>query len=464
MGLLVLFEEEIGYHKILFSGASLGLGRVHWCILKAHNEMYHMMYRIEEDNSEKEDDDSAIKPVKMDVTPFGEEVGQDEIHWWVFKKEDNIDELCEKTRNLLESAQKLKEDSITLETKFVPRSYKELVYVIKEFTDQHAKEIQALHDYVFWLSDKDVLAPKKLFTYRVWGSTRLSDRIIETAEAIEKDEETVRKCTELALGLRSCNGYSISGIYWDIASDIADGYDPEERPLTITVPEDTLLTRTSRDALRRFAIYFEFIRQSLRNVIIDTEQCKTEARLLYNESFWERFVTKAMGGRRVETQLWDFKKTLEMWHCTPDRKIDFEIDFAEQVGSYANTNGGVLIIGITDEFPRRVVGVQDLENKIKSAKAALARFIDSSYSIHFQQIVLKDDTGRDCDCLIVAIAKASHVVAVKDQQGKFSYPVRQGTGRSRSSFEAISISKRAVGIQHDNYNFLSSLAAFVSGK
>jgi hypothetical protein len=417
-----------------------------------------MQYGTDENNN------SAIKTLKMLITPFGEEVGQDEIHWWVFKKEDSIDKLYEKTRDLLESAQKLKEDSITLETKFVPRSYEELVYVIKKFTDQHAKEIQALQDYVFWLSDKDVLAPKILFTYRVWGSTNLSDRIIETADTIEKDEETVRKCTELALGLRRCNSYSISSIYWDIASDIAEGYDPEERPSTITVPADTLLARTSRDVLRRFATYFEFIRQSLRNIIIDTEQCRTEARLLYNESFWERFVTKAMGSRRVETQLWDFKETLEMWHCKPEKKTDFEIDFAEQVASYANTDGGVLIIGITDEVPRKIVGVQDLENKIKSAKDTLDKFIQSPYSVHFQQIILNDDGNKECDCLIIAIAKASHVVEVKDQEGKFSYPVRQGTGRGRSSLEAIYSSKRDVGIQHDNYNFLSSLSAFVDGK
>lgn len=70
MGLSVLFEEGIRYHEILFSDASLGLGRVHWCILKANDEMYRRKYVIEEDDSEKEDNDFALKPVKMDVNEF----------------------------------------------------------------------------------------------------------------------------------------------------------------------------------------------------------------------------------------------------------------------------------------------------------------------------------------------------------------------------------------------------------
>lgn len=436
------------------------LGKVHWYILKAANEMYRREYKIEE----KEDNGSTIKFVKMGVTPFGEEVEQDEIHWWVFKKEDKIDELFEKTKNLLAPVQRLKDHSDAFATKFFPKSYKELVHQIKEFTEQHAKEIIALHDYVFWLSNKNVLAPKILFTSRVWGGTRLSDRTIETADSIEKDQETVKKCTELAVGLRKRSGLSIGMVYSDIASSIADSFDPEERPATIDVPKDVLLERTSRLVLNKLATYFEFIRQSLRNILLDIDKFKTEDRLLYNEPFWMRFVTKAMSNKRVETELWDFKETLRMWHCTGDKKIAFEIDFAEQVGSYANAKGGVLIIGITDEFPRKIVGVLDLESKIKSAKAALDKYINSPYSVHFQQIVLKDDTGKDCDCLIVAIADASHVVAVKDKQGKFSYPVRQGTGKNRSSFEAISLSKREVGIQHDNYKFLSSLDAFVNAK
>ncbi|HVP92670.1 MAG TPA: RNA-binding domain-containing protein, partial [Acidobacteriota bacterium] len=361
-----MFEEELEQHKILFSGPSLELGKAHWFILKAQMEMDRKSYQNEEDDSSL-----TIKPVSMVVTPFGEELEQDEIYWWIFKKEKNIDELYEKTRDTLNPAQKLKEDSLIFETKFLPSSYIELVNGIKKFTEDHASEIRAIRDYIFWLVGRDILAPKILFAYRVWGSTRLSDRIIKVGEAIDKDDENLNKCTELALGLRTRVGYSIGGVYWEMLSDIVESYDPENRPKDIKVPEDAFLIRITRDVLSHLATYFEFIRQSLRNILIDAEKYRTEARLLYNLEFWKRFVRKAMDGQIVETQLWDFKNTLEMWHCQPEKKTEWEIDFAEQVGSYANADGGVLIMGITDKFPRTVVGIEDLENKIKSAKDAL---------------------------------------------------------------------------------------------
>jgi len=69
-----------------------------------------------------------------------------------------------------------------------------------------------------------------------------------------------------------------------------------------------------------------------------------------------------MSQNRIETQLWDFKETLEMWHAKHKEKEEAEVKFGEQIAAFANTNGGVLIIGITDKPPRKVIGVQDLES------------------------------------------------------------------------------------------------------
>lgn len=461
-----LFMEEIKHHETLFTGPSLEIGKIHWYILRTYNAMESKKYVEKDQNnsSQPEGGEIVITPLSMDLTPFGEEVGTDEIHWWVFKKENNVDELLEKTNNALRSVQKLKEDSSLLKERFVPDSYKNLVEGVKEFAKQHAEEIKALYEYVVWLSSKDTLAPTILFTFRVWGSTRLSDRIISvTADSIEKDQKTVEKCVELALGLREHFGYTIEGVWSDIAADIYDSIDPEDRwPSGDPVPRKKLLTRTSHKVLSELATYFEFIRNSLRNILIDIDKYKDQERLLNNESFWLRFVTKAKADGRVETQLWDFKKTLEMWHCQPDKKTEFEIDFSEQVCSYANTNGGVLIIGITNELPRKVVGIEDLENKIKATKTALDRFIQNAVPVHFQQIRLKDESGKDCDCLIIAIAQTENVVQVKNQQGWVSYPIRQGTGKGRGNPDTIRQSKALI--EHDNYNFIKSLDAFVSGK
>ena len=68
---------------------------------------------------------------------------------------------------------------------------------------------------------------------------------------------------------------------------------------------------------------------------------------------------------RIENQLWDFKETFEMWHIKNKEKEESKIKFCEQIAAFANVNGGVLIVGITNKPPRRVIGIQDLENKLK---------------------------------------------------------------------------------------------------
>ena len=208
-------SDETKIHEVLFDGSSIQIGKMHWYILKASNEMYERRY--------------ITRGATMDSTPFAEEVARDETHWWVFKKETDIDHFYKVTSDLLVPAQKLKEDSLLLKTKFVPESYKELVYSLKEFSNQHSTEINALYDYVVWLFNRDVLSPSILFYYRVWGSTRRSDRMITLmGDSPEQDEYTVKACTEIVFGLRNRNDSPIYSIYNDMASDIADSYDPED--------------------------------------------------------------------------------------------------------------------------------------------------------------------------------------------------------------------------------------------
>jgi hypothetical protein len=453
-----MFEEEIKHHDVLFSGSSLEIGKIHWYIQKANTEMENLQYVKQEKD--------GFKDVMEEVlTSFGEEVGVDEIHWWVFKKETKMKELLDRTNNVLVSAQKLKEDSLSLKNMVAPKSYEGIVGRIKEFTERDAKEIHALHDYVVWLHSRDILAPIILFTPRVWGTTRLSDRMVQiTANSIEEDQQMVERCVEKALGLRGRFSYTIEEAHNSIMADIYDSLDPEEEwPTSDPVSRETLLVQTAHKVFDELATYFEFIRNSLKNIALEIEKYNDQARLLYNESFWSQFVTKALADSRVETQLWDFKTTLEMWHCPKEKKQEFEVAFAEQVSSYANSSGGALIIGITNEPPRKVVGIQNLENKMKSAKSVLDRCTSGNAGfVHFQQIRLKDESGQERDCLVIAIAQTKNVIQVKDQHGKFSCPTRQATGLHRGTYDEVLQSKTSV--LYDNYNFVRNLKVFLDGR
>lgn len=270
-------EDYFQEHEILYSGNSLTLGKIHWNILKADTEL--------ERRSEKETLDDDFKESIMNIfhkagesfTEFGKEAYGDEIHWWVYTQETDFEDLKSKTESTLHSLQKLKEDAVDLDQSFLPNDYNELISRIKTFTDEHETEINTLYEYVLFLKNKDVLAPTMLFSFDVWGSTRLSDRTIKiTKHNIDEDFDRVKFCTDIVLGIRYSCYPTISHVHSDMDSELFDRLDPEEYQKGRTVDERELLIRTSRLVLGELEIYFEHIRNSLRMILKEIENFNSE--------------------------------------------------------------------------------------------------------------------------------------------------------------------------------------------
>jgi len=444
------YEKEIELHEELFSNSAWKLGEIHWYIQKAQTEMDNKCYV----KKMREDDNGW-----PEQTPFGKEVGVDKIHWYVFSRETENEKLKEKTENTLASVQKLKEASFSLKRKDTVDSYSALIKEIRNFTETYAKEINDLHEYVIWLYQKDSLAPIILFTYRIWGSTRLSDRMLSiTTKTIEEDSSRVKKCVEIVLGLRLPDILTLTRVYSDMYADLADSIDAEYQG-PIVVSKKNVIRRTINEVLNELATYFEFIRQSLRNILIDIGKYDSQINLLLHEPFWKKFIAKAMS-KKVETQLWDFKETLEMWHTSGQQREESKVTFCGDVASFANAKGGVLIIGVTDKTPRRIIGINDMENRLKYTKEVIRK--NTVYNVdftHFQQVTLKDENGENKVCLVIAIAQTKDVVGVKDQQERFLFPIRLETGIARSDDKKIAASKNRV--LYDNYEFISDLRSFL---
>jgi hypothetical protein len=54
----------------------------------------------------------------------------------------------------------------------------------------------------------------------------------------------------------------------------------------------------------------EWVRNSLRNVLLDIGKCVSQRNLMNSDSFWRRFILAAIQSDKHEAQLWDFKETL----------------------------------------------------------------------------------------------------------------------------------------------------------
>jgi hypothetical protein len=136
-------------HDALFSEATIRIGEIHGLVLQSTHVM---------DGARWVQKKSQFGS-SYEWTEFGNEVGQDEIHWWIFEKETNHDELLAMTQKALPAAQKLMNDSAKLRDND-PDSYEALLVSLKDFGDNHLPEIKALHEYVLLLEKRDPMAPR----------------------------------------------------------------------------------------------------------------------------------------------------------------------------------------------------------------------------------------------------------------------------------------------------------------
>ncbi len=447
-------------HEPLFSGNSWRLGQIHWRILKADSEMEMRREVVIRDGATD----------RRETTEFDEEVGKDEISWWVSKREDHVDELWSRTERLLLPVKKLKDDAKALAVR-LPKSYGDLMSALKGFSDSHGGEIDVLEEYVTWLCEKDVLAPTILYTDRVWGTTRRSERWMPiSAGALESEEPAVLQALTLTVfGLLRRERSTLERVRRDAEYEAYEGVDPSDvRIGPIRIPERHIIARAAYEAFEDLATYFEHIQKSLRNILLEIEKYKSQRELIASEAFWRKFIPKAMEASRVESQLWDFKETLELWHAKdPTEKTKHAVAFCEQVACYANADGGVLILGVTNTPPREVVGIgknlAEIEARLKHLSTVLPNHITYPRDyLHFQQVVLTDELGAPRTCLVIVIAQTAEAVAVAFDRGggpDYTYPVRRETGLEKVAPWDLHLLKRHV--KSDNFDFVQRLEQFV---
>ncbi len=108
-------------------------------------------------------------------------------------------------------------------------------------------------------------------------------------------------------------------------------------------------------------------------------------KIFYNEPFMIEFIKKAM--KKTESQLWDFKQTLSMWKVEKKLKKEKQIEFCQSIACFANAEGGILIIGITDKIPRKVIGLNDIEDKMHTLKTTIRKFIDYRKEFYILNVI-----------------------------------------------------------------------------
>ncbi len=197
------------------------------------------------------------------------------------------------------------------------------------------------------------------------------------------------------------------------------------------------------------------------NLDIDKEKYKIQRLLLNDLKFWREFVEKAMSDKKIENNLWDFKQTLDMWRVDKELLELKKVDFCGDIISFANSDGGVLIIGISDKFPRKIIGLDDLENKVNQLGDLIKNKIAYPTDfIHFQQIQLKDKDGNKKNCLLIAVAQTADMLGVKIKDGTYLFKKRIGSSSKPVAPDRIEETKKRI--YKDNFDFLEFIRSFTS--
>jgi len=203
-----------------------------------------------------------------------------------------------------------------------------------------------------------------------------------------------------------------------------------------------------------------------RNLDMDINKYRLQKSLIYNEDFWIKFVRKSMEDNRIENDLWDFKQTIDFWNITKIQELrKSKIKFCQQIASFANHQGGVLIIGISDKVPRNIIGLDydPLEKKVRDLKNLIKRQTDYNENyVNIEQIKLMDNNNSEKICLIINIAQTMEIIGVLQDNGSIIYKKRIGT--SCETVKPKEIRKNKHTVYSDNFDYFSYLISYVDYK
>lgn len=217
---------------------------------------------------------------------------------------------------------------------------------------------------------------------------------------------------------------------------------------------------TTGNVLNEFFEYIEHLRDSVRQVIDYINRYENQQayvlKLINSKPFWIK-VVKSLMVEPSENQLFDFKTTLSYWECSePKAKEKVGVDFCIQVGGLANSHGGIIIIGISDKRPRKIFGLNQIEEKVKSVSSLINKYVNEP---NFVKVIPFDieDCGEQKTCIILLIPQTKRVISIKNQTENswFCYPLRTGSGLDKVDIDLIEKNKESI--VGNNYNYIFEL-------
>ncbi len=450
---MIVDTDDPAAHEALLTDAATKLGRMHWYLLHA---LEAFEARTWSRNPQSPDTNERFITYRPKLTAFGRSAGLDPIKWWVAQGESNLAELDLRTREAYDAAQPLlKAAELLLDISALPDSYDGIIERLRAFADTHEPKVASLIRYTEWLHERDTFAPAILFSHDVWGSTRRSDRMIDLQGLPNTNKDLIAQLTLIVFGFRDWMMFTVDHVRLEVMGEMFDAMG-EDAPAS--VPEDRVLAQTGYECFDAFKTYLHEIRDSLRAIDSAIHRQYAANDIIYSESFWRAFIAKARAKTRTEDQLWHFKEALPFWDIgSKSARGRGKLKFCEQIAAFANTSGGVLVVGVRDA-DRVVVGVPELEDKRKFTREVLDHQFSDSDFVVLQQVVVNDDCEAEQTCLVVIIRQTADPLVMNSGKGPYC-AVRKETGLDRVPPTEVREAKQALRVS--NHRFLADLKTWV---
>ncbi len=178
--------------------------------------------------------------------------------------------------------------------------------------------------------------------------------------------------------------------------------------------------------------------------------------ILRRDIFFKDFYEKVIKNYN-ECQTWDIKEKLDWWerNAPHDIKLQKQIEFCEIVSSFANSQGGLVIIGITNST-RDVIGVPDIENRLKDLEEKLLKWLRFENKFYqMKDIIIPNNDNQIKSCIAILIYQSKIAISVKQANGTVSYKKRVGPGSI--SIDPSSLKREKKNISQSNINFLKEI-------
>lgn len=430
--------ELMKIHLPLIEGPARIMGRFHLYLSRAERKVHAENYTTNEHHFSVN-------------TPLGNIRNPDVIDWWISGNEQNLKELEDKVQEVLITAQILQKSAKKLNMRNFDR-YKDLIVAFTEFSDANKIYFEKLLRFVQWLSEPDLRRPALLFSYRPWGSTRISERTIFYAGDFTFTPEMVKLSTEVVFGLRKDYNWQYFSVRDHLTEERLDSHDETEwRNYEGPSPFD-VEKLACKLLLEQFIEYFQFIRDSLRLILYETGQEIRRGHARADRKFWEKFVNFVIERNLPEDRLWDLKETLDMWTFKGGEKEAGQLSFASDISAFANSFGGVIIIGVKDR-PREIVGVKPTETQLNQITNVIGRLTNLSPNVvEVYQVHISSGKFKGRRIIVVCIPQSKETIYIKDNSGDLRYKIRGVSGNEPVKKESIDHQKsNNIGI--DNFDF-----------